>query len=145
MSTFIILIHVIVCIALILIVLLQTGKGADMGAAFGGGSSQTLFGSTGAATFLSKMTTIAAVVFMLTSLSLAYLSGRRPTSSIMPDAVPVTQEAQEVPAQPREAREVPPQSQAPVKPEAAQPAAAESAGNTATQGTLPVQADEPNP
>jgi preprotein translocase subunit SecG len=47
----ILLIHVVVCIALIMIVLLQTGKGADMGAAFGGGSSQTLFGSTGASTF----------------------------------------------------------------------------------------------
>ena len=68
MSIFLILIHVFVCIALIMIVLLQTGKGADMGAAFGGGSSQTLFGSTGASTFLSKATTAAAVIFMLTSL-----------------------------------------------------------------------------
>ncbi|TNF34489.1 MAG: preprotein translocase subunit SecG, partial [Gammaproteobacteria bacterium] len=68
MSIFVIVIHIIVCVALIMIVLLQTGKGADMGAAFGGGSSQTLFGSTGASTFLSKATTVAAVVFMLTSL-----------------------------------------------------------------------------
>jgi len=90
MSTFIIAIHVIVCIALILIVLLQTGKGADMGAVFGGGSSQTLFGSAGASTFLTKMTTGAAVIFMLTSLSLAYFSGKRPTSSIMPSSVPAT-------------------------------------------------------
>jgi len=88
MSTFIIAIHVIVCIALILIVLLQTGKGADMGAVFGGGSSQTLFGSSGASTFLTKMTTGAAVIFMLTSLSLAYFSNRRPTSSIMPASTP---------------------------------------------------------
>lgn len=88
MSTFIIAIHVIVCIALILIVLLQTGKGADMGAVFGGGSSQTLFGSAGASTFLTKMTTCAAVIFMLTSLSLAYFSSRRPTSSIMPASTP---------------------------------------------------------
>ena len=69
--------HVIVCIALIMIVLLQTGKGADMGAAFGGGSSQTLFGSTGASTFLSKATTVAAIIFMVTSLALAYLSSHR--------------------------------------------------------------------
>ncbi|MBW1777673.1 MAG: preprotein translocase subunit SecG, partial [Deltaproteobacteria bacterium] len=68
MTTLIIILHVFVCVALILIVLLQTGKGADMGAVFGGGSSQTLFGSTGASTFLSKATTIAAVIFMLTSL-----------------------------------------------------------------------------
>ena len=60
-----------------MIVLLQTGKGADMGAAFGGGSSQTLFGSTGASTFLSKATTVAAIVFMLTSLSLAYVARKQ--------------------------------------------------------------------
>ena len=64
MSILIIALHIVVSIALILIVLLQTGKGADMGAAFGGGSSQTLFGSTGASTFLTKLTTVAAVLFM---------------------------------------------------------------------------------
>lgn len=84
MSILLIIVHVIVCIALIMIVLLQTGKGADMGAAFGGGGSQTLFGSTGASTFLSKATTVAAVVFMITSLLLAYMSShQRPTQSIM--------------------------------------------------------------
>ena len=85
MSILLIIIHIIVCIALIMIVLLQTGKGADMGAAFGGGSSQTLFGSTGASTFLSKATTLAAIVFMLTSLMLAYMSGNKTGSSIMAD------------------------------------------------------------
>jgi preprotein translocase subunit SecG len=83
MSIILIILHIIVCIALIMIVLLQTGKGADMGAAFGGGASQTLFGSTGASTFLSKATTVAAVVFMLTSLTLAYKSSHRAGSSIM--------------------------------------------------------------
>ena len=84
MSILLIIVHVVVCIALIMIVLLQTGKGADMGAAFGGGGSQTLFGSTGASTFLSKATSVAAVVFMLTSLGLAYVSSHhRPTESIM--------------------------------------------------------------
>ena len=92
MSTFIIAIHIIVCVALILIVLLQTGKGADMGAVFGGGSSQTLFGSSGASTFLTKMTTAAAVIFMLTSLSLAYFSGQRTTSSVMPASTPAPAE-----------------------------------------------------
>jgi preprotein translocase subunit SecG len=86
MSLLIIVIHVIVCIALIMIVLLQTGKGADMGAAFGGGSSQTLFGSTGASTFLSKATTVAAIVFMLTSLTLAYIYGKRTSESIILDS-----------------------------------------------------------
>ena len=77
MTIFLIIIHVLVCIALIMIVFLQTGKGADMGSAFGGGSSQSLFGSTGASTFLSKATTGAAIVFMLTSLGLAYRSSHR--------------------------------------------------------------------
>ena len=72
MYTLMIILHVVVSLALILIVLLQTGKGAEMGAGFGGGSNQTIFGSRGAATFLSKVTTGAAVIFMLTSLSLAY-------------------------------------------------------------------------
>jgi preprotein translocase subunit SecG len=85
MSILLIVIHVVVCIALIMIVLLQTGKGADMGAAFGGGSSQTLFGSTGASTFLSKATTVAAIVFMLTSLTLAYMSGGRSPNRLSSD------------------------------------------------------------
>ena len=98
MSTILIIVHVIVCVALIMIVLLQTGKGADMGAAFGGGGSQTLFGSTGASTFLSKATTGAAIIFMLTSLALAYISSHRTADSIIQStpapveqAAPVTQ------------------------------------------------------
>ena len=83
MSLVLIVIHIVVSVALIMIVLLQTGKGADMGAAFGGGGSQTLFGSTGASTFLSKATTVAAIVFMLTSLSLAYLASHKTSDSIM--------------------------------------------------------------
>ena len=93
MSIILIIVHIIVCVALIMIVLLQTGKGADMGAAFGGGGSQTLFGSTGASSFLSKATTVAAVVFMLTSLGLAYVSShRRPTESIMETQKPPTEQ-----------------------------------------------------
>jgi preprotein translocase subunit SecG len=68
--------HVIVCLALILVVLLQTGKRADLAGAFGGGGSQTAFGARGAATFLSRATTGAAVVFMVTSLLLAVLSSK---------------------------------------------------------------------
>jgi len=66
-------IHVIATIALILIVLLQTGRGSEIGAAFGGGSSQTLFGSSGSSGFMTKITTATVVIFMLTSLLLAYL------------------------------------------------------------------------
>lgn len=77
------IIHVMVCLGLIVIVLLQTGKGASIGASFGGGSSQTLFGGSGAATFLSKATTVIAIIFMLTSLSLAYMSGHTSKKSVL--------------------------------------------------------------
>jgi preprotein translocase subunit SecG len=96
MSLIVVIIHVAVSLALIMIVLLQTGKGADMGAAFGGGSSQTLFGATGASTFLSKMTTAAAVVFMLTSLTLAYMASNRMPDKILSKEPPaVSQPAEE--------------------------------------------------
>jgi preprotein translocase subunit SecG len=79
-----------------MIVLLQTGKGADMGAAFGGGASQTLFGSTGASTFLSKATTVAAIVFMLTSLALAYISTNRTKGSVLTEApAPIEEQTQQ--------------------------------------------------
>jgi preprotein translocase subunit SecG len=81
-----------------MVVLFQTGKGADMGAAFGGGSSQTLFGSSGAATFLSKLTTVAAIVFMITSLALAYLSSNRTSSSIVGET-PAAVEEQAAPSE----------------------------------------------
>ena len=82
MKLIIILLHVSVCIGLVLIVLLQRGKGANMGAAFGG-SSQTVFGSAGATSFLHKVTAAIAIIFMFTSLGLALLSGRGGSSSIM--------------------------------------------------------------
>jgi preprotein translocase subunit SecG len=69
--------HVIVCIILILVVLLQSGKGADLAGAFGGGATQTAFGSRGPASFLSKMTTGAAIVFMITSISLSTMTINR--------------------------------------------------------------------
>jgi preprotein translocase subunit SecG len=80
MLTVIAVIHLIVAIALILIVLLQTGRGSEIGAAFGGGSSQTLFGSSGSSGFMTKLTTAAVVIFMLTSLSLAYFYSHRESS-----------------------------------------------------------------
>ena len=70
------IVHFIVALVLIGVVLLQTGKRADLAGAFGGGGSQTALGTRGAATFLSKMTTFAAVLFMCTSLSLSILSSR---------------------------------------------------------------------
>lgn len=84
MYTLAVIIHVIVCFLMIASILLQAGKGAEIGAAFGG-SSQTVFGSRGPGTFLSKVTIGAAVIFMLTSLGLALLSKERTFSSTVID------------------------------------------------------------
>jgi preprotein translocase subunit SecG len=78
------LVHVAVCIFLILVVLLQTGKGADLAGAFGGGGSQTAFGARGATTLLHKITTGSAVVFMATSLVLAIIASN-PSGSVVTD------------------------------------------------------------
>jgi preprotein translocase subunit SecG len=75
-TTVILAIHILVCVALIMVILLQSGKGADIGAVFGGGSSNTVFGSTGATPFLSKVTIGAAVLFMVTSIILTYFTGK---------------------------------------------------------------------
>jgi len=88
-------IHVAVCVLLIMIVLLQTGKGAEMGAAFGGGYSQTLFGSSGPVGFLNKLTTVIAVFFMLTSLMLAFIGGRASVKTVVDEGP-----RQEAPATP---------------------------------------------
>jgi preprotein translocase subunit SecG len=89
-----IVLHTLVCLAIIGIVLLQAGKGADIGSAFGGGGSQAVFGSMGTPTILGKITTGVAIVFMITSFSLAKLSSR-PTS-VVPAAGPAP--AAEAPA-----------------------------------------------
>jgi preprotein translocase subunit SecG len=74
--TLVTILHVFVCVFLILIILLQAGKGGGMGAAFGGAGAQTVFGGRGAQTFLGKVTSVSAFLFMLTSLTLAYNSSR---------------------------------------------------------------------
>jgi preprotein translocase subunit SecG len=94
MYILILLIHVIVCFFLIFIVLVQSGKGAELGAAFGG-SSQTLFGARGAATLFSKLTTIAAVVFMLTSLTLAIITAKG--GSVVKQAPAATESRRNIP------------------------------------------------
>src|ERR1700761_6133094 len=75
------IIHVLICFFLIVVVLLQSGKAADLAGAFGGMGSQTAFGPRGSATLLSKATTLAAAVFMITSLTLAILATRGAASS----------------------------------------------------------------
>jgi preprotein translocase subunit SecG len=84
--------HVIVCIFLIAVVLLQRGKGAEMGAVFGGGASSTVFGSRGAGNFLTLLTKICAAVFMLTSLSLSYLLTQQAGEGLFEGGIEATQE-----------------------------------------------------
>jgi len=79
------IIHVLACIVLVLTVLLQAGKGADIGAVFGGAST-TIFGSSGAGNFLTRLTTGAAIVFMATSLTLTYGTSHHIGSTIMPES-----------------------------------------------------------
>jgi preprotein translocase subunit SecG len=89
--TLLLIVHVMTALAIIGLVLLQHGKGADMGAAFGGGSSGSVFGATGSANFLSRTTAVLAVVFFLTSLGLAYMASNRTVSqSGVMDAVKET-------------------------------------------------------
>ena len=82
-----VVLHIVVSTILVMVVLLQSGKRADLAGAFGGGGSQTAFGARGAATALSKITTISAVLFMVTSLSLSILSSSGKTSGSALDTV----------------------------------------------------------
>ncbi len=96
MYTVVVTIHIIVCIVLVLTVLLQQGKGAEVGAVFG--SSEAMFGSAGPASALNKVTTVVAIIFMITSLALTYLAAHRKGNSIMEGVdieVPVIPPAQE--------------------------------------------------
>src|SRR2546425_8864059 len=96
------IVHVIVCLFLVVVVLLQSGKAADLAGAFGGMGSQTVFGPRGSATVLSKATTIAAALFMLTSLSLSVLSTRNSKSSpaIFQKTIPAAAAGQQKSASP---------------------------------------------
>jgi preprotein translocase subunit SecG len=95
------IIHIIVCLILVVVVLLQSGKAADLAGAFGGMGSQTVFGPRGSATVLSKATTISAVLFMLTSLTLSILAtrGGSGTPDLIRKTLPATGQKGPVPAQ----------------------------------------------
>jgi preprotein translocase subunit SecG len=97
------IVHVLMCFAIIAIVLLQSGKGADIGSAFGGAGSQAVFGSMGTPTLLGKVTTGVAIVFTITSFSLAMLGGER-SSSVVREP---TTSAPSAPASPAPATPVP--------------------------------------
>lgn len=88
MTIFLTVLHVMVCLVLIVVVLLQHGKGADIGAVFGGGASNTVFGSRGAGNFLTRLTTTAALLFMVTSLFLSYLANTGVSSSLFDEDAP---------------------------------------------------------
>ena len=111
MGTIVTVIHILVCLALIFIVLLQHGKGAGIGAAIGG-SSQTVFGSTGAAPFLAKLTAVAAILFMVTCLALTFMGRQKEVSVMRGAAKPPVQQSVPEGAPPA----------APVKPVAPAPA-----------------------
>jgi len=100
METLVWITHLIVAVTLIGLVLMQHGKGADMGAAFGGGSSGSLFGSSGSANFLSRTTAVLATVFFLTSMGLAYfaLQNSKPNQSFALPQAPAPTQPANVPA-----------------------------------------------
>lgn len=102
MQTLLLIVHVVISVALIVLVLLQQGKGADAGAAFGGGSSSTVFGSQGSASFLSRMTAGLATGFFLVSMALAYMAAQQGVESRS-----VVERAAEAPAAIEEAADVP--------------------------------------
>jgi preprotein translocase subunit SecG len=95
-------VHVVVCVVLILVVLLQSGKGADLAGAFGGSSTQTAFGSRGPASFLSKLTTVSAILFMLTCLTLSLIGGGGQSKSILDSTKGTATPAPKAPAVKRE-------------------------------------------
>jgi len=95
MFTFITILHVIICLALIFIILLQKGRGAEMGAAFGG-ASQTLFGPGGSLSLLNKITTVLAILFFLTSISLTYMMSHKKVETKIKKA-PVTATEKQIP------------------------------------------------
>ena len=120
------ILHIVACLFLIGVVLLQQGKGADMGAVFGG-SSSTIFGSSGAGNFLTRLTTVMAVVFMLTSLTLSYSTARRVGSTVF-DTAPLPE---------------PPPLGAAANPAGQPPAAAPQPGEPQAAAPAPAPAEQP--
>lgn len=108
-------VHILIGLAVIGLVLLQHGKGADMGAAFGSGASGSLFGASGSANFLSRATGVLATVFFITSLTLAYMAGQRPSaesSSVMDtvkteSSVPAAEQPAAVPPIDSKSKDIP--------------------------------------
>jgi preprotein translocase subunit SecG len=130
MVTLLIVIHVIVSLFLVVIVLLQHGKGADIGATFGGGGSNTLFGTEGPVPLLNKITTGAAIIFMLTSVTLAYFSSHNSTGSVMDEMKKLPVKVEKTVEKNNVSIPAPVNKQ---EPQAAAPAAEQKAGPEATK------------
>ena len=123
MFTFILVIHIIVSLVLMLVILLQDGKGGDLVSALGGGGSQTLFGSTGAASFLTKATIVLTIVFVLTSLSLAVLKTRA-QRSVIGEVNPAVEKTQPVEVKKEEKKAATPDTADKTEPATEKPAPA---------------------
>ncbi len=140
MYTLAVSIHLIVCFLMIASILLQAGKGAEIGASFGG-SSQTVFGSRGPGTFLSKVTVGTAFVFMMSSLSLALLSKQANTSSTVIDLHPTTHQESSSSSSPAE--ESTPTPIVPAAESETVPAPTPEASSETTPGTTSPTPSEP--
>jgi preprotein translocase subunit SecG len=112
LTTVLIVLHVLVALSIIGLVLLQHGKGADMGSGFGGGASGSLFGATGSANFLSRTTAVLAAVFFILSLALAYTATRKPAEQ-GGGVIDVIRQREQPPAQPAKPAAAPETTSAP--------------------------------
>lgn len=121
MSSILITIHIITCIVLIIAVLLQSGKSADLAGAFGGGGSQTVFGPRGAANLLSRVTTVCAVLFMTTSLGLWMISATGTRSALSGEEAPVEETPAVTETEQKEAEAKPPVTEQKKEPEQTSP------------------------
>jgi len=127
MTTFVTVIHIITCCLIVIVVLMQSGKGADISATLGG-SSNTVFGSSGGANFFTKTTFVLAAIFMTTSLGLTILGGREKRSVF--DSAPITTtpaDSSSIPVDPAAPKADAPKAAAPAAPAAAVPPPADAA------------------
>lgn len=137
MLTFLYVLHFLVCFVLIGVVLLQRGKGQDLGASLGGGSANTIFGSRGAGNFLTRITTASAIIFMGTSLSLSYLGYKSEDVRLFDESEPFVPEGAAPKAEASGLEEIPSDAAAGAVPDAAADAAAAAPGSEGALVEIP--------